>query len=323
MPGARADANEFFNWLATAAAARENAPVSIRREMLQVARVAPKLLGESAGLVRGYLLGQLGGDGGFQDRAGHSDLYYTVFGLDGLLALQAEIPVGKIERYLQGFGGGAGLDFVHLCCLARCWGTLADAGGAPLNDDRRQELGERITAHRSSDGGFGPNTGAQHATAYACFLAIGALQDLRRKVPEAHEVEAALRALAAGDGAWANERGLPVGATNATAAAVTILRQLSLPMPRAAGPWLLARCHAQGGFLAMPAAPLPDLLSTATALHALSGLECDLNTVRERCLDFVDSLWTNEGGFHGHWGEDMLDVEYTYYGLLALGHLAL
>jgi hypothetical protein len=37
----------------------------------------------------------------------------------------------------------------------------------------------------------------------------------------------------------------------------------------------------------------------------------------------VDSLWDATGGFHGNWTDDMLDCEYTYYGLLALGHLSL
>jgi hypothetical protein len=68
---------------------------------------------------------------------------------------------------------------------------------------------------------------------------------------------------------------------------------------------------------------MPDLLSTATALHALAGLEAPIARVRESCLDFVDSLWTNEGGFHGHWADEHLDCEYTFYGLLALGHLSL
>jgi len=68
---------------------------------------------------------------------------------------------------------------------------------------------------------------------------------------------------------------------------------------------------------------MPDLLSTATALHALAGLEISVSAVKDKCLDFVDSLWTNEGGFYGHWGDDHLDCEYTFYGLLALGHLSL
>ena len=39
-------------------------------------------------------------------------------------------------------------------------------------------------------------------------------------------------------------------------------------------------------------------------------------------LDFIDTLWTNEGSFYGHWQEETLDCEYTYYALLALGHLS-
>ena len=68
---------------------------------------------------------------------------------------------------------------------------------------------------------------------------------------------------------------------------------------------------------------MPDLLSTATCLHALASLEGELPPAfREKCLDFIDTLWNAEGGFHGHWADDHLDAEYTFYGLLALGHLA-
>jgi hypothetical protein len=72
----------------------------------------------------------------------------------------------------------------------------------------------------------------------------------------------------------------------------------------------------------MPQAPMPDLLSTATALHALAGLQAPLDAIREPCLDFVDSLWTGKA-FCGHWSDDVEDCEYTYYGLLAIGHLSL
>ena len=71
----------------------------------------------------------------------------------------------------------------------------------------------------------------------------------------------------------------------------------------------------------LPGAPIPDLLSTATALHALAGMQVPLAGLREPCLDFVDSLWTNRGGFYGHWSDDAIDTEYTYYALLSIGHL--
>ena len=77
--------------------------------MLQVARLAPKLLGESADLVRSFLLSQLNADGGFRDRDGASDLYYTVFGIEGLVALRADLPAAQIAAYLRGFGDGEDL----------------------------------------------------------------------------------------------------------------------------------------------------------------------------------------------------------------------
>jgi hypothetical protein len=52
-------------------------------------------------------------------------------------------------------------------------------------------------------------------------------------------------------------------------------------------------------------------------------MQVSLERIKEPCLDFVDTLWTNQGGFYGNWADDTLDCEYTYYGLLALGHLSL
>jgi prenyltransferase beta subunit len=295
--------------------------MSLRLEMLQVARLAPKLLGDSALLVRDFLLTQQNPDGGFRDRNGNSDLYYTVFGLDGLIALQAE-PGPQIEAYVKSFGGGENLDFVHLCCLARAWAGLADLH-LDNTQPPRQAILQRLEAFRAQDGGYHPAPGNATGTAYGCFLGMGAHQDLHSQPPEPLQLVQCLKKLETKEGAWANERGVKVGSTNSTAAAVTVLRQLGLPINSTVGEWLLARAQAEGGFLAMPEAPIPDLLSTATTLHALSGLQVSLDPVKEKTLDFIDTLWTNEGGFHGQWADDHLDCEYTYYGLLALGHLSL
>ena len=289
--------------------------------MLQVARLAPKVLGDSAGLVREFFLSQQNPDGGFKDRSGRSDLYYTVFGLEGLLALQAEVPTAAVAAYLDTFGDGAGLDFVHRCCLARCHAALA-VGGKRAGFARRRELAAGLENYRCADGGFNVIAGSIHGTAYGCFLGAAAYEDLGVPTPDPLRLVQCLKFLETPDGAWGNERGLRQGATNSTAAMVTLLRHLAMPVAPLVGDWLLSVAHREGGFLAMPKAPIPDLLSTATALHALAGLERDLSPVRESCLDFIDTLWSNEGGFHGHWSDDALDCEYTYYGLLALGHLS-
>ena len=290
--------------------------------MLQVARLAPRVLGESVDLVREFLVRQQNVDGGFKDRSGRSDLYYTVFGLEGLLALQASLPTEKVEMYLRGFGTGQNLDFIHLCSLARCRAAASQQDRLHATANWSADLGRRLEEFRSADGGYHVVRGSNFGTAYGCFLALAAYQDLRIPLPDPLRMVQCLKFLETPDGAWANERGIKVGATNSTAAMVTLLRQLSMPIAPVVGDWLVARCRTDGGFVATPFAPLPDLLSTATALHALAGLERDFGPIKERCLDFIDTLWSNEGGFHGHWGDDLLDCEYTYYGLLALGHLS-
>lgn len=288
--------------------------------MLQVARLAPKLLGDAADNVASFLRGQLNADGGFKDRAGNSDLYYTVFGIEGLFALRADLPLGQLEQYLLGFGEGDSLDFVHLACLARCWAMLPDGA---VDEPVRRSILARLEAHRSDDGGYAQSTGQRAGTVYNSFLAFGAYQDLKESVPEPDRLLDCLGSLRAADGGYANQHDLPMGLTPTTAAAITLLRQLDRPIDPSLADWLLARAHPQGGFFATPAAPIPDLLSTATALHALSGMKADLSSVQESCLDFIDTLWSSEGAFFGNWEDDVLDAEYTYYGLLALGHLSL
>jgi prenyltransferase beta subunit len=285
--------------------------------MLQVARLSPKLLGESRDLVESFVRSRLNPDGGFSDRGGRSDLYYTVFGLESLVALQAEPPAEDIARFLNTLGSGDDLDFVHTACLARCWAGIrrsldTDLGGAIL---------ARLESHRTADGGYNQAPGARHGTTYAAYLAWGAYQDLNVAIPGPERLLASLQTLRAGDGGFGNLPGASSGVTTATAAAVTLFRQMHLAPEASLAEWLLSRCLHAGGFFALPGAPIPDLLSTATALHALAGLHVPLNGIREACLDFIDSLWTNRGGFYGHWSDDAIDTEYTYYALLSLGHL--
>jgi hypothetical protein len=286
--------------------------------MLQVARLAPTQLGESRDLVADFFRQRLNPDGGFQDRTGASDLYYTVFGLDGLIALQ-EPAAASTAGYLDRFADGVGLDFVHLACLARGWAALQHRPDGPHID----RLLTRLEECRSADGGYATTSGAPHGSAYGAFLAVGAYQDLGRTPPDADGVLRSLDGLRADDGGYANHPGLPSGVTTATAAAVLVMRQLDRQPGRDVGMWLLDRCHPRGGFFAASQTPVPDLLSTATALHALAAMQVPLQALAEPCLDFVDSLWTNRGGFFGTWADDAADCEYTYYALLSLGHLSL
>jgi prenyltransferase beta subunit len=251
--------------------------------MLQVARLAPSLLQDASSPVAEYFLSQFNDDGAAMDRAGQSDLYYTVFALEGLIALQRDFPP-HVQRFLESLGDGDDLDLVHLCCLARCWAALK----RPAPD-----LATRIEALWDRD------------NVYHSFLAWGALQDLGRTLAPFPVQDTS-----------------PARTTPTTAATVTLLRQMQSPVPANTVQWLLARAHPEGGFCASEAAPMPDLLSTATALHALSGQKVSVAHLKEQTLDFLDTLWTGKA-FCGTWADDEPDCEYTYYGLLAMGHLSL
>src|SRR5215813_10729043 len=156
--------------------------------MLQVARLSPNLLGDSSGLVRQFLRSQLLADGGFADRTGNSDLYYTVFGLESFVSLR-EDPPGETIGYLERFADGDGLDFVHLACLGRCWATLS------RGDCRRiptEAILRRIEAYRSLDGGYAQTQGAGSGTLYAAFLALGAYEDFQVPLPDPRRLLKAL-----------------------------------------------------------------------------------------------------------------------------------
>lgn len=265
-----------------------------------------------------FVRGALNDDGGFGNRSAQSDLYYTVFGIECLAALEADLPAARIEKYLGSFGNGPSLDLVHLACLARCWADVRGEVPAEL----RARLVERIDACRAGDGAFANTPGSDQGTVYASFLALGAHEDLGVRLRQPERMTEAINKRGAPRGGFGNEPGMAQGTTPVTAAAMIALASLGEPVPESSARWLLERRHESGGFIAAEAAPLPDLLSTAVTLHALNGAGVSFDEFREECVDFVESLWSGTGGFQGHWADETLDCEYTFYGLLALGHLA-
>ncbi len=73
-------------------------------------------------------------------------------------------PVAALQAYLQSFGAGDNLDFVHRCCLLRCHAALSG------NDHRwRTQIGiekvvSNLEAYRSADGGFNVIPGSASGT---------------------------------------------------------------------------------------------------------------------------------------------------------------
>jgi hypothetical protein len=73
-----------------------------------------------------------------------------------------------------------------------------------------------------------------------------------------------------------------------------------------------------GGFKAFSQSHRSDMLSTAVALFALKSSGSDLRLFKPACLDFIQENFV-EGAFLSGDGDQIKDLEYTFYGLLALG----
>jgi hypothetical protein len=285
-----------------------------------VARAVSLLESTAVREMAGFVRAQQNADGGFRGRAGASDLYYSVFGLECLGALDPAFPLESTRFFLDAFGDGNGLDFVHMTCLARCRSHLP---ATPRGSELNRSVARQIEAYHCSKGGFGRTQAPERGTVYESFLAFLAYENLGREFPDPIQLPSCLESWRNPDGSYANESGMAMGTTPVTAAAAVLLAQLGRPALVTTRDWLLARCDPRGGFRATPVTPRPDLLSTATALQALNAMGGAIEAIRLPCLDFVQGLWTDNGGFCGHGADDTPDCEYTFYGLLALGNLHL
>ncbi len=311
---------------------------SLRDRLLHAAGRAARTRPTVAARAARFVCARACPGGGFADRAGRPDLYYTVFGLQALAAAETAPferasfepaappfepggPPRDTGAYLARFDADD-LDFVHLCCLLRCRALLSDRAEA----DR--SLVDRIESFRAADGGYSHVPGAKDGTAYGAFLALGACEDAGAEMPDPDRLADSLVRLRADDGGYAGSPGAATGLVPSTAAAVVTLAALGRAVDAAAVEWLTARQGPAGGWPAAPGAPAADLLSTATALHALASAGAAIaDDARAAARAFVESLAEPAGaaadaaGFRGHPEDTVADCEYTFYGLLALGHV--
>jgi hypothetical protein len=336
-------------------------------DMLETARRGATCLGAGRPRVVAFLEGRLQPDGGFRGRGPARDLYYTAFAIDSLQALDAPDALRPTAGFLDAFGTGDTLDFMHLVSLARCRARLpypapVDAAasmgldedllvtdgspggspsqatppcptnmggrgsrravaGSPVGAKANETLLARLAPYAAPDGGYNTVAGAPFSSVTALFLAWLAYQDLGVRFPDPTGVVLALSGLRSADGAYGNLPQMAAGTTLATAGALLLEEWLGQPVGLDTAQWLLDRYVEEGGFLASPGAPRPDLLSTATAVYALHTLHLDLSQITPSCRAFVAALQRPDGGYGGHRMDDIADSEYTFYALLTLGCL--
>lgn len=103
--------------------------------------------------------------------------------------------------------------------------------------------------------------------------------------------------------------------TNAVCCILAMQHQMGKPLDAASVSWLQQRQDETGGFHASEEAPIPDLLSTAVGLFTLRLI----GVAAKDASQFIQAHWMDNGGFAPTLYDDYSDVEYVFYGLLALG----
>ncbi|MEM9187429.1 MAG: prenyltransferase/squalene oxidase repeat-containing protein [Planctomycetota bacterium] len=269
-------------------------------------------------------------DGGFAGRDTVSDLYYTGFAVRSLALLDAlDGPLAeRIAGYLRGrFGEQAHV--VDLFSLVFASQLVQSATGvdamAEQPSDWRDRVAELIESLRRDDGGYAKSPEGAASSTYYSFLSVLTLELLERPIPSPDSLAEFILSQRREDGGFVEIRPMRRGGVNPTAAAVGVLRVVApAAVETVADDVVDFLCDQQtdeGGFRANTKIPIADLLSTFTGLLTLADLdaaqEVDLAAVQR----FARSVEQPGGGFLAAAWDEVVDVEYSFYGVATLGLL--
>ena len=269
-------------------------------------------------------------DGGFPGRAGGSDLYYTAFAVRTLAILDALDPIVAADtlRFLKSFLERQ-IPLVDLISLLLAAFTIEAATGEDFLDEVDpawpDRLEARLEACRCADGGYARTPQGHAGSVYQSFLHVLCYELVDRPVPDREALVAFFRGRAVPSGGFVEVRVARRPGVNPTAAAIAGLRMLDaldhdLILPTIE--FVLGQAELGGGFRASPRAPVPDLLSTFTALWTLEELGARDRADGAAHRGFVDRLET-PAGYLGVLFDEVADVEYTFYGVGSRALLAL
>ncbi len=290
--------------------------------MVSLLRNALNVLDEQGQMeVFKFLKSQQNTDGGFKDRGGRSDLYYSLF---GMLILEAEGRSQKSEELLTEPLEGRPLTrnpklvteireklrefierqsskevpgFIEQCCLALLQKELR------INRFSRTKTLAKLTRsfwkERNSIN-FSYRSFVLFLTLNAVLPFRGLLKRFSGKMLSRIEV---------------NEH----SPCSEIAAKVFLLKMLEKDGSEEQQ-LLMSFASESGGFRSFQHLEQADMLSTAVALFALKNADCDIRLLTPDCLGFIQQNFI-DGAFLSGDGDQTVDLEYTFYGLLALGKL--
>jgi hypothetical protein len=225
--------------------------------------------------------------GGFSDRGGKCDTYYSLFGCYIAEALEIHEVFPSLKEYVKNIAISNNLKGIHLKSAEILYAKLFGSDNVP----QALQKSESLQATYSD---------FINLLAYYYSEDYLSLFKVRRKLKTID---------------YAVEMPCSV-----TAAHLVLHDCYGMPLTEL-GNRLNEFYRGNGSFAALMRAPYGDLLSTGVALYALKFINSDITMIKPDCLSYIDSLYT-EGGFCATLSDPEPDVEYTFYGLLALGALS-
>jgi len=271
--------------------------------------------------IRNRVLASFNSDGGFADRGGKSDLYYSIFGCFVSEALSIDEIKPQLKEFVKAKVKDPSLSGVNLYC-----GSILYTKTNGF-DSTTEKLRKKIEAELEVE--------TENKSSYSYFIGLITLYylkdyrlilKLKKRIKRTSKEKDSTCSLTA---AYAIVNYFFNRSKNFSS--YTFLRRqeskslnkmdsrLSENVRNSIGN-LFSFYRGKGGFAAIQKAPVPDLLSTAVALYSLHFIDTDLKDIKPDCLTFVDDLYLN-GGFRATEMDFDIDIEYTFYGLLALGSL--
>jgi hypothetical protein len=265
--------------------------ITPEKVMLQSLKV---LDSETIHEIKTFIINQQTESGGFMDKAGKSDLYYSLFGYFVAEALNLSEIRPRLKHYLEDIANTTKPEGIHLHSAAILFSKLGGVENMP------PEINDRIRNKAVLSGNL--NT-------YSTFLNLLTFYYAAYN-KGLYRVQQQLR----------NLQKAPDAPCTITAAILVLQHCFEKPVDETIAA-LNSFYLKNGSFAAVKHAPVGDLLSTAVALYALRVARADIRKMTPDCLEYVDSLYS-KGGFCATSLDHDPDVEYTFYGLLALGALS-
>ncbi len=289
-----------------------------------------------------YVLRQQCHDGGFPNRQGEPDIYYTAFALRTLALANILDPSLLSPTYhwldtLDPSQFPTMVSFYSLIQSRAIANYLRSREPIGKWEDFRSRASSCLSEFRTSDGGFAARRGSHSTTIYQTFLGLLCCELLDLSFPDLTSCTTWLSERQLADGGYADTATVPSSGTNPTAAAAAIWQMTGSVPPSVAErilQFLRSVYVPHTGFTAHARITIPDLLSTFTGLWTAYALGDTTFIAADKLTAHVCCLQSPEGGFWaGPWEvpgrisfladakHTAPDVEYTFYGLASLALL--